>query len=173
MINQKLIPGSSFPEITLPRVGGGDLKIGGKGKWQLIVVYRGRHCPLCKLYLNKLEDLLNDFDKLGIEIIAISSDSEEKADADMSEFSWGFDVGYNLKPYEMDILGLYISDPRSPEETDRKFPEPALFVIRPDGLIQIIDISNSPVARTDLKDLPDSLKWIIDNDYPIRGTGKI
>ncbi len=173
MINQKLISGSSFPEITLPRVGGGSLKIGGEGKWQLIVVYRGRHCPLCKLYLNKVEDLRHDFDKLGIKIIAISSDSEEKADADMREFSWGFDVGYNLKPHEMDILGLYISDPRSPEETDTKFPEPALFVIRPDGLIQIIDISNSPVARTDLTDLPNSLKWIIDNDYPIRGTGKI
>ncbi len=67
-------------------------------------------------------------------------------------------------------LGLYVSEPRSPQETDRPFPEPGLFVINPDHQLQIIDVSNAPFARPDLASLLDGLKFIQDKDYPIRGT---
>jgi hypothetical protein len=67
-------------------------------------------------------------------------------------------------------LGLYVSNPRSPEETDRPFPEPALFVINPKDELQIIDVSNAPFARPDLEALLAGLKFVIANDYPIRGT---
>ena len=33
----------------------------------------------------------------------------------------------------MQALGLYVSTPRSPQETDRPFAEPGLFLINPDG----------------------------------------
>jgi hypothetical protein len=66
-------------------------------------------------------------------------------------------------------LGLYISDPRSPQEADRPFAEPALFVINPDGNTQIIDISNAPFVRPDLKSLLKGLQFVVSKDYPIRG----
>jgi len=40
---------------------------------------------------------------------------------------------------------------RSKREADHPFPEPALFVLNPDGELQIIDYSNSPFARPDLR----------------------
>tara|TARA_B100000676_G_C18011391_1_gene806893 strand:- start:30 stop:545 length:516 start_codon:yes stop_codon:yes gene_type:complete len=166
----KLQSGSVFPQFTIPKVGGGELQIGGKGQWMLLIVYRGHHCTLCKDYLNKLESLKGDFDLINCKIAAISSDPRHKVIMDYEEFKWTFDLGYDLQKFQMQQLGLYISEPRSVEETDREFPEPGLFIIRPDGRLQIVEISNSPIIRADLRNLPNSLKWVIDNDYPIRGT---
>ena len=70
----------------------------------------------------------------------------------------------------MRALGLYISDPRSAQETDRPFPEPGVFVINAEGNIQILDISNAPFARPDLESLANGIKFIRANDYPVRGT---
>ena len=60
-------------------------------------------------------------------------------------------------------------DPRSPQETDRPFAEPALFVINPDGNIQIVDISNAPLARPDLKSPLKGIQFVASKSYPIRG----
>ncbi len=66
-------------------------------------------------------------------------------------------------------LGLYVSDPRSPQETDRPFAEPGLFVINTAGLVQIVDISNAPFARPELKSLLQGIRFVMAKDYPIRG----
>ena len=96
--------------------------------------------------------------------------NSEKAEADVKEFGWDFTVGYGLTQEQMRTLGLYISEPRSPQETDRPFAEPAVFLVRPDNRVQIVDIANAPFARADLEQILGGLKWIQDNDYPVRGT---
>lgn len=137
--------------------------------WRLRVVYRGKHCPLCKTYLNTLNEMVGEFQAANIALFTVSADGKEKAEADVAEHGWTFPVGYGLSVDEMRQLGLYISDPRSPQETDRPFAEPALFVINPAGNTQIIDISNAPFARPDLKSLLKGLQFVISKDYPIRG----
>jgi hypothetical protein len=106
----------------------------------------------------------------GITTVAVSADTKEKAAADVGEFGWTFPVGYGLTVDQMRTLGLYISEPRSPQETDRPFAEPGLFVVNPAGQIQIIDISNAPFARPDLALIFNGIKFAIDKNYPIRGT---
>ncbi len=81
-----------------------------------------------------------------------------------------FPVGYGLTIEQMKELGLYISIPRSPEETDRPFAEPGTFAINGEGKIQLIELSNTPFNRADLVELQDTIEWIQDNDYPVRGT---
>lgn len=83
-----------------------------------------------------------------------------------------FDVAYNLSIEQMKFLNLYISNPRSPQESDRPFAEPGLFLINAEGNIHIVDISNAPFTRPDLKSLTMGIKFIKnpDNNYPIRGT---
>lgn len=166
----KPVAGQPLPTITVPRVGGGTLRIGGDGRWQLTVVYRGAHCPLCRRYLKTLDGLLEQFAAIHTEVIAVSGDPREKAKAEAAEEGWRFPVGYDLTPAQMRALGLYISDPRSPAETDRLFPEPALFVVNPSGLLQIVDISNAPFARPDLQALLNGLSFAQERQYPIRGT---
>lgn len=162
--------GEAFPALSWGQTDGSRLAPADMSGWRMLVVYRGAHCPLCKTYLATLESLQAEYRQAGIAVAALSGDPEEKARAEAAEQGWTFPVGYGLIMEEMRQLGLYISTPRSPQETDRPFPEPAVFVIRPDGAVQIIDISNAPFARPDLATLLKGLRFIQEKDYPVRGT---
>jgi len=166
----KLRAGVELPQMRLPSVGGGEVQISGDGGWQMLVVYRGKHCPLCRKYLKTLDGLVDEFRAIGTRVIAASGDTKEKAESEAAEEGWRFPVVYEMTPDQMRTLGLYISEPRSPQETDRPFPEPGLFVINPDGLIQIVDVSNAPFSRPDLANILSGLKLIMEKNYPIRGT---
>lgn len=162
--------GGILPRITLPRIGGGTLTVGGQGTWQMLVVYRGRHCPLCKKYLKTLDDLLDQYGAAGVSVVVASGDPAEKAAADVAQFGWRFAVACEMNLEQMSALGLYVSEPRSPQETDRPFPEPGVFVVNPANQLQIVDISNAPFARPDLAALLAGIKFVIEKNYPIRGT---
>lgn len=175
MSNFKLVAGESFPSIVVSDTQGGEIDLGKPTKpneWRVVVVYRGKHCPVCTRYLTELNDLLPKLTTLGIDLVAVSADSLEKAQAHLTDIKPAYPVGYGLSVDQMQALGLYVSEPRSPEETDRPFSEPGLFVINTDGLLQVVDISNAPFARPDLGSLAMGLGFIRnpDNNYPIRGT---
>jgi peroxiredoxin len=175
MTASKFISGAQFPQMTLQQVGGGSLELGtpqGGHDWRLVVTYRGKHCPLCTKYLKKLEGLKQDFYDLGVDIVAVSGDSEQQAKAHKETMSLSFPVAYGLSIEQMQILGLYISHQRSLNETDHPFAELGIFVVNDQGQVQIIDISNAPFARSDLETLVNGLKFIRnpENNYPIRGT---
>jgi peroxiredoxin len=166
----KLAAGAAFPPVTVPRHGGGEVSPAMIAGWRLVVVYRGKHCPLCKPYLGTLDSLLDEFVAAGVQVVAISADPPEKVAADVAEFGWRFPVGYGLSVEQMRALGLYVSQPRSPQETDRPFAEPGLFLVNPAGQVQIVDISNAPFARPDLAAILRGAKRIQELGYPIRGT---
>jgi peroxiredoxin len=166
----KLAAGAAFPSISVPRLGGGEIAPAAMEGWRLLVVYRGKHCPLCKPYLGTLDKLLEEFEAAGVAVVVASADPEEKAAADHAEFGWRFPLGFGLTIAQMQELGLYISHPRSPQETDRPFAEPGLFLINPAGQVQLIDISNAPFARPDLAGIVRGAKRIQEMNYPIRGT---
>jgi peroxiredoxin len=169
-VTSKLHPGQSFEPREFARVDGPAYRVGGTGGWQVLFVYRGLHCPICKGYLGKIKQRLEKFAELGIEVAAVSADSEAQARQTAETTAPTFPLLYGLDLPTMRTLGLYISEPRSPEETDHRFPEPGLFVINPDGVLQIVDVSNAPFVRPDLDVLLSGLKFVIDNDYPVRGT---
>jgi peroxiredoxin len=170
MPTTKLAAGGAFPDLAVPRLGGGEIAPASMQGWRLVVVYRGRHCPLCKAYLKTLDGLLEDFEAASVSVVALSGDPEEKAAADIAEHGWRFPVGHGLNVPQMRELGLYVSEPRGPQETDRPFPEPGLFLVNPEGKVQIVDISNAPFARPDLAGVLRGAKLIQERGYPIRGT---
>lgn len=170
---QTLQSGDAFPKQKVARLGGGDMELGLPGSghdWQMVVIYRGIHCPLCKKYLRQLESLKEGFFDIGIDLVVASGDPEEKAQAFKDEIGLSLPVGYGLSVEQMRALGVYISNPRSPKETDRPFAEPGVFVVNAQGDLHIVDISNAPFSRPDLEALLGGLKFIRANDYPIRGT---
>ena len=173
MATHKLDSGGTLPEITLKLVGGGEATLGKAeqpGNWRLVFIYRGLHCPICKKYLKQLDSLSAQFADAGAEIIVASADPETKAAAMVEEIEIKLQVAYDLSIEQMQSLGLWISEPRSDDETDRPFGEPALFAINSEGRIQLIDQSNTPFNRADLTELLDTVTWVRENDYPIRGT---
>ncbi|MEM7090879.1 MAG: redoxin domain-containing protein [Pseudomonadota bacterium] len=151
-------------------VDGGVREIGRpKDRWSLLVVYRGRHCPRCKRYLNKLNAQIEDW-TTRMDVIVVSADTREKAQADREEFGWTFDLCYGMTRPQMRALGLYVSKPLSEAETTTPFAEPGTFAMRPDGTLMLVDISNGPAARPDLDELLDGMIFNIENDRPVRGT---
>jgi len=165
--------GDPLSPITVSLLGGGDVTLGAAktpGHWQMVVVYRGKHCPICTRYLGELNGIAPKLRDLDVEIVALSADPEEKAAEHMETVGPDYPVGYGLAVEDMKRLGLYVSDPRSPKETDRPFAEPGLFVINGEGRLQIVDISNAPFARPALESLAKGIGFVKDNDYPIRGT---
>lgn len=167
--SNKFEAGGAFPTFTWQSVAGGAVTpASGKG-WRLLVVYRGKHCPLCKQYLATLDGMQEDFAKADVTVWALSADPLERAQRDASEAGWTLPILAGLAETEMRTLGLYISSPSSPEETDRNFAEPATFVINPDGNVHVVDISNSPFSRPDPKRLFDGIRFLKAKGYPVRG----
>lgn len=170
MPTPKPVPDSVLAPMSFPRVGGGEITIGGETEnWTLLVVYRGKHCPRCKKYLNLLNAMRNDWSEAGFDIAVVSADSLEKAQADQAEFAWAFDLGYGLSEAQMAQLGVYVTEPLSPDEADQNFAEPGTFVLRPDGSQIIVAVSNGPAVRPDLAELLDGMIFNKTNDRPARG----
>ncbi len=140
-----------------------------KDRWTMLFVYRGKHCPRCKRFLNKLNAALQNWLDV-LDVVVVSADIETKAAADKEEFGWEFDLCYGMTEAQMRSLGLYVSSPLSEVETTGLFAEPGAFGIRPDGTLMLVDISNGPAARPDLEELLDGMKFNIDNNRPERET---
>lgn len=175
MKQYKLNAGAQFQELQLDTVSHGTINLKSPQAgfdWRMIVVYRGKHCPLCTRYLLELEELKQSFYDLGIDLVAVSADSKEQVTGHLSEMPLSFPIAYGIDVNQMQQLGLYISTPRSPQETEHPFAEPGIFVINSDGNLQLVDISNGPFARPDLTMLIKGLEYIRNpaNNYPIRGT---
>ena len=163
-------PGMPLPEIRVPLVAGGETALGRRtAGWQVLVVYRGRHCPRCKPYLAKLERLRPRFAELDTEVVAVSADPLDRASADVAEHGWTFPVAYGLTVDQMRALGLFISAPTGPQETDRPFAEPAVFVVNGEGLLHVVGIANAASCRPDLDLLFDGIAGIQSRRLPIRG----
>jgi len=171
---QKLHAGSQFPELFSTLLTGDKVRLGtpkNEADWQLVIVYRGRHCPLCTRYLNQLEHYRNDLLAIGVDVVAVSGDNKAQLQSHLEQLEVSFPLGYGLTLEQMETLGLFISDPRSAQETDHPFAEPGLFVVNAFGEIQVIDVSNNPFVRPELQALVNGLSWIRnpENNYPIRG----
>lgn len=173
MYSKRLKAGVAFPEITATLQDGTPTTLGrpaGDADWKMVLVYRGRHCPLCTKYLNRLEGYRDRLAGIGVDLVAVSADSRDQLAAHRENLTVSFPLAYGLTMDRMQALGLYISHPRSAQETDHDFPEPALFVINEVGDIQVADISNNPFVRPELETLVNGLAFVREKDYPIRGT---
>ncbi|MBB4305019.1 peroxiredoxin [Rhodobium orientis] len=175
MTSIKRAAGSAFPAIDLPVLGGGrrSLATARDGfDWMLTIVYRGKHCPLCTAYLKELNGALADLTALGVDVLAVSADSQARASAHMADVAPEFDVAYGLTVAQMQELGLYISGPGNGTDVEGPFAEPGLFVINDAGTLQIVDISNVPFARPELARIVKGIGFLKGRtgDAPINGT---
>ncbi len=168
----KLLTGTAVPTLEVSTLDGQTWRLAEQNpqNYTAIVFYRGWHCPFCKAQLIELDRQLEELTNLGVEAIAISGDTEERAR--QSQQDWHLNnvrLGYGLKVEDMRRWGLYISKGVYADEPAR-FNEPAIFLVKPDGILVIAIISSIPFARPRFEDLINGLDYILKNNYPIRGT---
>lgn len=134
----------------------------------LIVFYRGKHCPVCKTYLETIQQHIKTFKNKGVHVIAISSDTEKKAKASYEDWDIGdLPIGYELPIEEARKWGLYISN--GIKDEPKQFTEPAVFLITPKQILYASSIQTMPFARPKIEDLLKSIDFVIEKDYPARG----
>lgn len=170
-MSTKPMPGSAAPELSLPLLGGGTFTLSEQNPAALTMLafYRGYHCPLCRSYLGKLNVMSGAFAALGAELVAVSMDTEDRAQK--AKEDWALDalrIGYGLTEEKAREWGLYISTSIKEVEAE-VFAEPGTFWILPDGTLYLVDISNMPFARPDLDLLIARIK-APGAGYPPRGT---
>lgn len=164
-----------FPEIYVKDKGDQKVLLGEKRKdsWKIVVVYRGRHCPICTKYLNEFSEYKDFLRDINVEIVAVSADSEKQLLEHEKELNTFYNIYYGLKTEDMKKLGLYVTYPRSKEETDHNFSEPGLFVINENNEVQILELATNPFVRPDILQLLKGIKWMREVNYPIRGTARV
>lgn len=171
-----LIPRQPVPTLNLPLLGGGRFVLGAAPgeRFDLIVFYRGLHCPICAKYLLELERLVPEFEKRGVQVVAASSDDVERAQkmADKLKAST-MRIAYGLSFPSARQWGLYISTSRGKTsigiEEPALFSEPGIFLVRPDGTLYYGAVQSMPFARPQFQDLLGAIDFAIANDYPARG----
>jgi peroxiredoxin len=137
--------------------------------FEMIVFYRGLHCPICKTYLGDLESKLPEFSKRGVDVIAVSMDSRERAETAKAE--WGLAnlrIGYDLALSGARDWDLFISrairDGEPPE-----FNEPGLFLTKPDGTLFFASRGSAPWARPPFDQLLRGIDVAMERKMPARG----
>lgn len=171
-----LTPRHPVPALNVAQTDGGRFVLGATpGKnFDLIVFYRGLHCPICAKYLLELERLAPEFEKRGVQVIAVSSDDEVrgKAMAEKVKAS-AMKMGYGLSLKSARQWGLYISASRGKTsigiEESALFSEPGVFIVRPDGTLYYGAVQTMPFARPQFQDLLGAIDFATANDYPARG----
>ena len=171
-----LTPRQPVPALNIPLVGGGRYVLGAAPAttFDLIVFYRGLHCPICAKYLMELERLMPEFEKRGVLVVAVSSDDAERARTMAEKIkAERLRVGYDLSLQTARQWGLYISTSRGQTsigiEEPALFSEPGLFIVRPDGTLYYGSTQTMPFARPQFQDLLGAIDFAVAKDYPARG----
>jgi peroxiredoxin len=171
-----LIPRQPVPPLSVSLAGGGRFDIAGEKpeRFTLVVFYRGLHCPQCRKQLTELESKLPEFDKRGVSVVALSSDTAERAQRTKQEWQLpNLRLGYGLDLRTTRAWGLYISTSRGKTsagiDEPPLFNEPGLFLIKPDRSLYCASVQTMPFARPHLADLLSAIDFIVEKDYPARG----
>ncbi|MEM8877128.1 MAG: peroxiredoxin-like family protein [Pseudomonadota bacterium] len=171
-----VLPRQAAPTLDVSTVGGGTWSLDQQSpeNFTLVVFYRGLHCPICKMQLNDLQNKLDDFDKRGVNVIAVSSDTKERAEETAQ--SWGLDrltLGYGIDLQTARNWGLYVSAGKGKTsigvEEPALFSEPGLFLIKPDGSVYFASVQTMPFARPHFADILGAIDFVVKNGYPARG----
>lgn len=171
-----LVPRQPVPNLNVELAGNGRWRLADQRprNFSLVVFYRGRHCPQCQKQLLDLNRRMDEFVNRGVEAIAISTDTRERAED--AKAAWGLDrvpVGYELSLREARRWGLFISTSRGKTSTGLEepalFAEPGIFLIRPDGTLFSSIVQTMPFVRMHFAELVPAIDAILEKNYPARG----
>ncbi|MEM6905235.1 MAG: redoxin domain-containing protein, partial [Pseudomonadota bacterium] len=106
------LPRDPAPALSVPLLSGGTWTLAERkpGAFSIVVFYRGKHCPICKTYMQEIEGQLDQAASQGIEVVAVSMDGEDRARATLEEIGTEkLEIGYGLTEASARDWGLYIS----------------------------------------------------------------
>lgn len=171
-----LIPRQPVPALQVPTLAHGafDLAADAPERATLVVFYRGLHCPICLKYLLELGRLQPEFAQRGVKVVALSSDTQERAQAMADKLKApDLRMGYGLPLDVARAWGLYVSAGRGATsigiEEPALFSEPGVFIVQADGTLYYGAVQTMPFARPHFDELLGAMDFAIAKNYPARG----
>ncbi len=167
----RIVPQQPVPTLFVDTLAGNRWNLADQRPqhFTLIAFYRGVHCPNCRRWLNQLDQRFETFGERGVQAIAISCDSRERAE--QARGDWHLEkvlIGYGLDIETARRWGLYISEGIEENEPDR-FCEPGLFIVRTDGRLHGSVVSTLSFARPHFDEVLRGIETIIQKALPPRG----
>lgn len=168
---RRVKPRQQAPDLRVHLAAGGEWRLAEcrPDHFTMIVFYRGQHCPVCRKQLTELNRRIDELSERGVDMIAISGDTAERAEQSVDE--WKIDrlaIGYGLSETAMREWGLFVSSAIKDSEPAR-FNEPGLFLIEPDQTVFFESIQSMPWGRPQIDDLVRAIDFVVEKSYPARG----
>lgn len=171
-----IVPRQKVPALSFPLVGGGTWSVesANGASFDMVVFYRGLHCPICMPYLQNLEKLLPEFEKRGVSVVATSTDPQDRAERAKADWKLpNLALGYGVALADARRWGLFVSTSRGKTsigiDEPALFAEPGIFFLKPDKTLYFSAIQTMPFARPRFDDFLPALDFVTAKDYPARG----
>jgi len=168
-----LIPEQKVPDLDLPLTIDARFELSHQKPehFSMLVFYRGKHCPICKRFLEELGGRLREFTDRGVSPFAISMDSEDRAMVVDREWdTHDLPLVHSMSEAKAREWGLYISSRREGSDEPEVSSEPGLFLVRPDMTLYMAQVQSAPFTRPSLDQLLEGIGYAVDKGYPARGT---
>lgn len=154
-LSTRLVNGQRFPDLRVPRVGGGTMALPAElaGSFGVVLIYRGSWCPYCSAQLSGFARAADSFAELDIKVAALSVDDEPTSQELVDKRSLSFPVGHSASADQVAALtGAYVNDePRYLQSTG--------FVLAPDGTIVTAVYSSGAIGRLVADDVAGLVRY--------------
>lgn len=167
--------GDIIPDIPLTNNEGNTIKLNEliKSEYLILNFYRGGWCPYCNMELREYERLQNDFNNVGTDIVAISSEIAELALKTSSKNVISYPILTDKDAQLMKAIGIVF---KLDEASKREFvnfgmdfshingngnyelPVPAIYVINKEFKVVFVHFEENYMTRLEPKELLNELK---------------
>ena len=148
-----LSPGDAFPSLTLPKAGGGSLRLPDDlgGQFGVVLFYRGSWCPYCNAQLRSFQRAKDDLAELATGIVALSVDGEAATDEMITKLGLTFPIGHSADAQAIAAAtGAFV-------DRDRGYLQSTGFILNATGNVIVSVYSSGAIGRL----VPDDVKGLI------------
>lgn len=158
----RLRNGDRFPDLSIPKVGGGHIALPRdvEGLYSVILFYRGAWCPYCKGQLAAFARGYASLRSIGIEVVALSVDDEAVSAALVDTMRLEFPVGFGVKADEISAAtGAYVAEGAA-------YLQSTGFVLDRSGRILTAVYSSGAIGRLVPDDVAGLVRYIESHGAP-------
>ncbi len=151
-----LRPGDPFPAFSVPRAGGGSIRLPGDlaGNFGIVLFYRGSWCPYCNAQLRAFQRATDSLAEVGAKVLALSVDDEATTAQLIAKHGLAFPVGHSADARAIsEATGAFV-DP------DRGFLQSTGFILDSDGHVVISVYSSGAIGRLVPEDTVGMVRYL-------------
>ena len=135
-----------FPDLEMPAIGGGVLRLPGDvaGGYGVILVYRGHWCPFCNEQMAAFAGATEALAKDGIKVVAFSVDDEASTGEFIAKHRIPFRMGHSAR---IETIVAATGTYQNQHPARGRFLENTGFVLAPDGTVVNAVYSSRAIGR--------------------------